>query len=51
LNGNAPFNINISTIQAENADFSDEPVAPIEKSSKKMSKQSSDMERCAPLPE
>lgn len=48
INGIAPFNINISTIQAENAD---EPVAPVDKSSKKMSKQSSEIERCAPLPE
>jgi hypothetical protein len=47
---NAPFNINISTIQADNAEASDEPVAPGDKISKKMSKKSSEIERCAPLP-
>jgi DNA segregation ATPase FtsK/SpoIIIE-like protein len=39
---NAPFNINISTIQGENAEAVDEPVAPSEKS-KKASKKSSEI--------
>jgi hypothetical protein len=47
---NAPFNINISTIQADNAEAADEPVAPSEKS-KKASNKSSEVERCAPLSE
>lgn len=41
LNNNAPFNINISTIKPEAAEIPEEPVAPLDKSSKKQSKQSS----------